>query len=54
MHDLFHSALRAVEAAGFVTICDNRADDWPLPWPPIICSTSLLGSNVVILDDLSP
>ncbi|HXN23372.1 MAG TPA: DUF4147 domain-containing protein [Candidatus Dormibacteraeota bacterium] len=31
MHDLFHAAHRAAEAAGFVTICDNRTDDWPLP-----------------------
>ncbi|HWQ03024.1 MAG TPA: DUF4147 domain-containing protein [Candidatus Nitrosotenuis sp.] len=30
MHDLFHAAHRAAEAAGFVTICDNSTDDWPL------------------------
>ncbi len=27
MHDLFHNAHRAAEAAGFVTICDNTTDD---------------------------
>lgn len=30
MHDLFHNAHRAAEAAGFVTLCDNSTDDWPL------------------------
>lgn len=30
MHELFHSAHRAAEAAGFLTICDNTTDDWPL------------------------
>jgi hydroxypyruvate reductase len=30
MHELFHQAHRAAEAAGFVTICDNTTDDWPL------------------------
>ena len=30
MHDLFHQAHRSAEAAGFVTICDNSTDDWPL------------------------
>jgi hydroxypyruvate reductase len=30
MHDLFHAAHRAAEAAGFVTVCDNSTDDWPL------------------------
>lgn len=30
MHELFHHAHRAAEAAGFVTICDNTTDDWPL------------------------
>ena len=29
-HDLFHAAHRATEAAGFVTLCDNSTDDWPL------------------------
>ena len=29
-HDLFHAAHRAAEAAGFITICDNSTDDWPL------------------------
>src|SRR5216684_2543933 len=29
-HDLFHPAHRAAEAAGFVTLCDNATDDWPL------------------------
>jgi hydroxypyruvate reductase len=30
MHELFHAAHRAAEAAGFVTVCDNSTDDWPL------------------------
>ncbi len=30
MHDLFHNAHRAAEAAGCVTLCDNSTDDWPL------------------------
>ncbi|HYL10788.1 MAG TPA: DUF4147 domain-containing protein [Candidatus Acidoferrales bacterium] len=30
LHDLFHPAHRAAEAAGFVTVCDNSTDDWPL------------------------
>ena len=30
MHELFHRAHRAAESAGFVTICDNTTDDWPL------------------------
>jgi len=30
MHDLFHQAHRAAEAAGCVTFCDNSTDDWPL------------------------
>lgn len=30
MHDLFHAAHHATEAAGFITICDNSTDDWPL------------------------
>jgi hydroxypyruvate reductase len=30
VHDLFHAAHRAAEAHGFVTICDNSTDDWPL------------------------
>ncbi len=30
MHDLFHPAHRAAEAAGFVTACDNTTDEWPL------------------------
>lgn len=30
MHDLFHHAHRAAEAAGFVAVCDNSTDDWPL------------------------
>ncbi len=29
-HDLFHAAHHAAEAHGFVTICDNSTDDWPL------------------------
>jgi len=29
--DLFHPAHRAAEAAGFVTVCDNATDDWPIP-----------------------
>ncbi len=28
--DLFHPAHRASEGAGFVTICDNATDNWPL------------------------
>jgi hydroxypyruvate reductase len=28
--DLFHPAHRAAEAAGFVTLCDNTTDDWPV------------------------
>jgi hydroxypyruvate reductase len=30
VHDLFHHAHRVAETAGFVTICDNHTDDWPL------------------------
>lgn len=30
MHELFHRAHRAAEAAGFLTVCDNATDDWPL------------------------
>jgi hydroxypyruvate reductase len=30
MHDLFHHAHYSSEAAGFMTICDNSTDDWPL------------------------
>jgi glycerate 2-kinase len=30
MHDLFHPAHRAAEAAEFITICDNTTDNWPL------------------------
>lgn len=29
-HDLFHQAHRAAESHGFLTICDNSTDDWPL------------------------
>jgi glycerate 2-kinase len=29
-HDLFHPAHCAAEAAGYVTVCDNSTDDWPL------------------------
>jgi hydroxypyruvate reductase len=28
--DLFHPAHRAAEAAGFLTVCDNATDDWPI------------------------
>jgi glycerate 2-kinase len=28
--DLFHPAHRAAEAAGFVAVCDNTTDDWPI------------------------
>jgi glycerate 2-kinase len=28
--ELFHPAHHAAEAAGFVTMCDNSTDDWPL------------------------
>jgi glycerate 2-kinase len=31
MHDLFHHAHIAAESAGFLTICDNTTDDWPIP-----------------------
>ncbi len=30
MHDLFHHAHIAAQGAGFLTICDNSTDDWPL------------------------
>jgi hydroxypyruvate reductase len=30
MHDLFHHAHMAAQAAGFETICDNSTDDWPI------------------------
>jgi hydroxypyruvate reductase len=30
LHDLFHHAHRAAEAATYVTLCDNSTDDWPL------------------------
>ncbi len=30
MHDLFHQAHRAAETAGFVSLCDNSTDDWPV------------------------
>ncbi len=30
LHDLFHHAHIATEGLGFVTICDNSSDDWPL------------------------
>lgn len=29
-HDLLHHAHRAAEAAGFISVCDNSTDDWPL------------------------
>ena len=29
-HDLLHYAHRAAEAAGFISVCDNSTDDWPL------------------------
>jgi len=29
-HSLRHSAHRAAQARGFVTLCDNSADDWPV------------------------
>ncbi|HVB33264.1 MAG TPA: DUF4147 domain-containing protein [Patescibacteria group bacterium] len=29
-HDLFHQAHRAAESHGFLTICDNSTDNWPL------------------------
>ena len=31
MHDLFHHAHINSESAGFLTICDNTTDDWPIP-----------------------
>jgi glycerate 2-kinase len=30
MDDLFHPAHHAAEAKGFITCCDNTADDWPV------------------------
>lgn len=30
MHDLFHHAHQAAESFGFISICDNCTDDWPL------------------------
>jgi glycerate 2-kinase len=30
MHDLFHHAHINSESAGFLTICDNTTDDWPI------------------------
>jgi glycerate 2-kinase len=30
MRDLFHHAHQATEARGFLTICDNAPDEWPL------------------------
>jgi glycerate 2-kinase len=30
MDDLFHAAHHAVEAHGYVTVCDNSTDDWPV------------------------
>jgi len=29
-HDLFHPAHHASEAAGYITVCDNTTDDWPI------------------------
>jgi glycerate 2-kinase len=29
-HDLFHSAHRAAECRGFLALCDNATDDWPV------------------------
>ena len=29
-HDLFHSAHHASESAGFITVCDNTTDNWPV------------------------
>ena len=30
VHDLFESAQRAAEAVGYVTLCDNSPDGWPI------------------------
>lgn len=30
MHDLFHHAHQATEAEGFLSICDNSTDNWPI------------------------
>jgi glycerate 2-kinase len=30
MDDLFHAAHHAIEAHGYVTVCDNSTDDWPV------------------------
>ncbi|MGA9185254.1 MAG: DUF4147 domain-containing protein [Candidatus Acidiferrales bacterium] len=29
-HDLFHAAHRACEAAGYICLCDNSTDNWPV------------------------
>jgi len=30
LHDLFHHAHQAAESFGFISVCDNCTDDWPL------------------------
>jgi glycerate 2-kinase len=30
LHDLFHPAHCFAEAAGFITVCDNTTDNWPV------------------------
>jgi hydroxypyruvate reductase len=48
-HDLFHPAHRAAEAAGFVTLCDNATDDWPLQR-----AASFLLERLDLLRDANP
>jgi hydroxypyruvate reductase len=49
MHDLFHPAHRAAEAEGFVTLCDNATDDWPLQR-----AASFLLERLDLLRDANP
>lgn len=43
MHDLFHHAHINSESAGFLTICDNTTDDWPIPRATDFLLTDLAG-----------
>jgi len=49
MHDLFHHAHINAESAGFHTICDNTADDWPIP-----CATEFLLADLARLAKENP
>src|ERR1700722_3159085 len=58
MHDLFHHAHIASESAGFLTICDNTTDDWPIPRAAEFLLTDLArlakenpGQHVAIIAD---